>query len=232
MVSIPAGEFWMGRAEFQYLVDRNNEIERDRLDDGPAHKVYLKSFYMDKYEVTNEEYARFTDTTAATPPWYWPHGKVPKGEEQRPVYNVSWAEATAYCSWAGKRLPTEAEWERAARGGLERKRFPWGDDEAIRNKAHLGFPWGPTKVGSFPPNDYGLYDMIGNVWEWTNDWYNRDYYAVSPDRNPEGPKTGTYKVIRGAGWTDGDDPRNLMVSHRSYVDPTTRAFTIGVRCVK
>ena len=231
MVLIPAGEFWMGRAEFQYLFERNNVIERDRLDDGPAHLVYLDAFYIDKYEVTHEAYARFAEATHIKLPWYWPHGKIPKDHEQLPVYEVDWSEASAYCAWAGKRLPTEAEWERAARGGLDRKKFVWGDEEQL-NSAHLNYPWGPLKVGSFPPNGYGLYDVIGNVWEWTSDWYNRDYYTVTADRNPKGPDTGIYRVIRGAGWTDGYDGRNLMVSHRSYADPTTRAFTIGIRCAK
>ena len=88
------------------------------------------------------------------------------------------------------------------------------------------------EVGAFPPNAFGIYDMTGNVWEWTTDWYDRDYYSVSPDRNPKGRERGAYKVIRGGGWTDGYDARNLMVSHRSYVDPTTRSFTIGIRCAK
>jgi formylglycine-generating enzyme required for sulfatase activity len=232
MVLIPAGQFWMGRAQFQWLFDRNTEIERDRLDDGPAHQVYLDSFFIDTHEVTHEEYFRFLKATGGKAPWYWPKGEFPAGEERFPVYNVNWEEARAYCAWAGKRLPTEAEWEKAARGGLDRKRYAWGDDDQLRGKGHLNWAVGPVAVGSFPPNGFGLYDVAGNVWEWTSDWYERDYYSGSPDRNPKGPETGTYKVIRGSGWTDGYDARNLMVSHRSYVDPATRAFTIGIRCVK
>jgi len=232
MVAIPAGEFWMGRADFQWLFDRNTEIERERLDDRPAHKLYLDSFAIDKYEVTNEEYARFLTAAGAKPPWYWPNGQFQKDQARFPVYNVNWEEANAYCRWAGKRLPTEAEWERTARGGLERKKYPWGDDDDLRNRGRLNSPGGPVEAGSFPPNGYGLYDMTGNVWEWTNDWYDHDYYSISPDRNPKGPEAGMYKIIRGGGWTDGYDARNLMVSHRSYVDPTVRAFTIGIRCAK
>jgi iron(II)-dependent oxidoreductase len=232
MVLIPAGEFWMGRAQFQWLFDRNTEIERDRLDDSPAHKVYLDSFSIDTHEVTNEEYARFLKATGTPAPWYWPKGEFPAGEERFPVYNVNWEEAKTYCNWAGKRLPTEAEWERAARGGLDRQKYPWGDDDQLRGRGHLNWAVGPVAVGSFPPNGFGLYDITGNVWEWTSDWYDRDYYAASPELNPRGPDSSMYKVIRGGGWTDGYDARNLMVSHRSYVDPTTRAFTIGIRCAK
>jgi formylglycine-generating enzyme required for sulfatase activity len=231
-VPIPAGEFWMGRAEFQWLFDRNTEIERERLDDRPAHKLYLDSFAIDKYEVTNEEYLRYIKATGTKPPWYWPHGEIPDGQARFPVYNVNWEEASVYCKWAGKRLPTEAEWERAARGGLERKRYPWGDDDQLRNRGRLDAPEGPVEVGTYPPNGFGIYDITGNVWEWTSDWYDRDYYSISPERNPKGPDTGMYKIIRGGGWTDGYDARNLMVSHRSYVDPTVRAFTIGIRCAK
>jgi formylglycine-generating enzyme required for sulfatase activity len=191
MVSIPAGEFWMGR----YLVNGASEylvLERDRLDDQPAHQVAVDAFYMDKYEVTAEEYARFVEATGAIKPWYWPGGKVEKGMERVPVHDVTWEEAKSYCAWAGgKRLPTEAEWERAARGGLDRKRNPWGD-QGGQNRTADGNDRGPVPVGSVPAqNDYGLFDIVGNVWEWTNDWYQRDYYTISPDSNPQGRLVST-----------------------------------------
>jgi len=245
MVSIPAGDFWMGRSHF-FLIDEVGLNERDRRDDTPAHKVYVDGFYVDKYEVTNEEYARYVQATSGRSLWYWPGGKVAKGEERMPVHDVTWNEADAYCKSVDKRLPTEAEWERAARGGKEKEKFPWGDASiglsgydadlggsagADVKPAHVGYPWGPALVGSYPPNGYGLYDMIGNVWEWTNDWYDRDYYTVTPDRNPPGPATGQYKVIRGGGWSD-DDERNLMNHYRNYTDPTAKAYTIGFRCAK
>jgi formylglycine-generating enzyme len=246
MAPIPAGEFWMGRVHY-FLIDEVGWLERDRRDDLPAHKVYVDAFTMDKYEVTNQDFARFAEATGASRRWYWPGGKVAKGEERFPVSDVTWSQADAYCKSAGKRLPTEAEWERAARGGLDRKKFSWGDGglglsgadsdtgtsaEATNTKrAHVGSPFGPANVGSYPPNGYGLYDMTGNVWEWVSDWYDRDYYTVTPDRNPLGPAKGIYKVIRGGGWSDDDD-RNLMNHYRNFADPSKGASTIGFRCAK
>ena len=217
----------MGRT-YTGTIEQAVTLERDRRDDTPAHKIYVDAFYLDPYEVTNEEYARFAAAnTSAVKPWYWPGGIVAKAEERLPVQEVNWAEAEAYCRSAGKRLPTEAVWERAARGGLDRKRYPWGDDPA-RGKAHSGSPAGPVAVGSFSPNAYGVYDMAGNVWEWTNDWYDRDYYTVSPDRNPQGVPSGRYRVIRGGGFSDGA----ALNSFRSYADPEMRTSIIGFRCAK
>jgi len=246
MSSIPAGEFWMGRVHY-FLIDEVGWLERDRRDDLPAHKIYIDTFYMDKYEVTNQDFSRFLDSTGGRKLWYWPEGKIAKGEERFPVHDVTWFQADAYCKSIGKRLPTEAEWERAARGGLDRMKFSWGDGglglsgsdtdtqvsgEATNTKrAHVGFPFGPTTVGSYPPNGFGLYDMTGNVWEWINDWYDRDYYTVTPERNPPGPSNGTYRVIRGGGWSDDDD-RNLMNHYRNFADPSKGASTIGFRCAK
>jgi iron(II)-dependent oxidoreductase len=226
MAAIPAGEFWMGRTHTA-TVEQAIILERDRRDDQPAHKIHVDAFYLDTHEVTNADYQRFVDATGGAKPWYWPGGKVAKGEERFPVSNVTWAEADAYCRWAGKRLPSEAEWERAARGGLDRKRYPWGD-EGARDRAHTSSANGPTAVASFPPNAFGLYDMAGNVWEWTSDWYERDYYAVSPERNPSGPSKGSYKVIRGGGWTEGAQ----LNSFRNYADPEMRTLIVGFRCAR
>jgi formylglycine-generating enzyme required for sulfatase activity len=227
MVLIPAGEFWMGRTHTASL-EQAIILERDRRDDQPAHKIQVDAFYIDAHEVTNSEYQRYADATrGAVKPWHWPGGKVAASDERLPVTNVSWTEADSYCRAAGKRLPTEAEWERAARGGLDRKRYPWGD-EGGRGRAHTGSATGPTAVGSFAANAYGLYDVAGNVWEWTNDWYERDYYAVSPAANPRGPAKGQYKVIRGGGWTDGAQ----LNSFRNYADPEARTLIIGFRCAK
>jgi formylglycine-generating enzyme required for sulfatase activity len=238
MAVVPEGNFWMGRTHF-FLVDAVGWFERDRQDDFPAHRVFLDAFSIDKHEVTNESYARFLSSKGGAKPWHWPHGSIPKGEEKFPVYNVDWKEAAAYCGWAGERLPTEAEWEKAARGGLDRKKFTWGDGEepsGARGTARAKLPanfgsTGAVEVGKYPPNGYGLFDMAGNVWEWTNDWYERNYYSISPLKNPKGPEKGAYKVFRGGGWNDADE-RNLMPSFRNYTDPLEKSITIGFRCAK
>ena len=249
MAVIPAGDFWMGRVHF-FLPDGVGILERDRQDDFPAHKVYLDAFYIDKYDVTNEDYAKFLAAKGGTPPWHWKDGKVPKGQEKFPVVNVNWEEANAYCGWAGKRLPTEAEWEKAARGGLDRKQYVWGNVFAPSAEGEGGgggrggrggrnaakppanfHSTGEVEVGKYPPNGYGLFDMAGNVWQWVNDWYERNYYSISPLKNPKGPENGMYKVFRGGGWSD-EEERNLMPSNRNYTEPVERSLTISFRCAK
>jgi len=255
MVQIPAGKFWMGRAYTLY-VDSADLVPRDKMDDRPANNIYLDAFYVDKYEVTNEAYAKFVQATGARAPWHWPEGKVEKGKEKLPVYNVNWYEASAFCKWAGKRLPTEAEWEKAARGGLDRNHYGWGDADVDRSEKYIQPPQGAGRlnpdellpanlegtdaepVGSYKPNGYGLYDMIGNVREWTNDWYDASYYLFMPKGNPQGPESGRYRSVRGSGWLDappntvGGPNDNNTVDARDFSDPDTRATTIGFRCVK
>src|SRR5436189_328151 len=169
MVQIPAGKFWMGRA-YTIYTDSADLVPIDKLDDRPANHIDLDAFYLDKYEVTNADYGKFLQATPGTkPPWHWPQGKIEAGKEKLPVYNVTWFDADAYCKWAGKRLPTEAEWEKAARGGLDRKKFPWGDnalgnggygapDVAVESgrgtMANANYPFGAIAVGSFQPNGY------------------------------------------------------------------------------
>ena len=250
MAQIPAGKFWMGRA-FSIFLDSGDFVPRDKMDDRPANNVYLDAFAIDKYEVTNTDYARFVQATGGKPPWHWLQGKVPMGEEKFPVANVNWFEATEYCKGAGKRLPTEAEWEKAARGGLDRAHYSWGDDTidksteegllspqtALRNTnnpvpATLGRPR-PNAVGSFTANGYGLFDMTGNVMEWTSDWYDNNYYPFMPKRNPKGPDAGRYKSVRGAGYADGGGHgEEKLVDYRNFSDPDTRMTTIGFRCAK
>jgi len=256
IVLIPAGDFWMGRNHF-FLFDELNWTLRPRLDDRPVHQLSMDAFYMDKYEVTNAEYERFTEAAKHEKPWHWPGGKVTQEMQKKPVYNVSWFDADAYCKWAGKRLPTEAEWEKAARGGLDRKLYWWGDDllpqryfdgqappppagdDAKETKqpprGRWGAPNGPADVGSYPANGYGLYDVTGNVWEWVSDWYDKDYYLETPDKNPQGPESGKYKVARGGGWSSTEDlpQRSILgVHYRNYADPSDKSNVLGFRCAK
>jgi sulfatase modifying factor 1 len=236
MVQIPAGEFWMGRT-FNWLLDELGMHLRPRLDDQPAHLVYIDSFWMDKYEVTSEKYARFAETTNRRKPFHWISGKIPSGMEKFPVYNVTWDDAFAYCRSVAKRLPTEAEWERAARGGVEKTMYPWGneleqqDSAASAKRARYAYPDGAVPVGSYPPNGFGLYDMIGNVWEWVNDWYDQYYYSITPDKNPPGPEGGLYRVIRGGGWSDYDE-RILALYYRNFTNSNLPSNTVGFRCAK
>lgn len=237
-VTVPAGEFWMGRARL-WLMDEIGWQIRERFDDRPVHRVRLAAFGIDAYEVTNGEYARFVASPAsgAAAPYHWGGPTPPPGKARHPVYNVTWTEATKYCASRGGRLPTEAEWEYAARGGVADLDYPWGNDYtdttpggAATKRAHSGSSTGPVAVGSFAPNAFGLYDVSGNVWEWTADWYDLNYYAESPVDNPTGPATGRYKVIRGGSWADGET-RLGTVYYRNFTAPDTAQPTIGFRCV-
>jgi formylglycine-generating enzyme required for sulfatase activity len=201
LVAIPAGWFTMGSESGQ-----DNEK--------PAHRVWIDEFHIARCQVTNAEYARFVRCTGSVAPPFWSDAGFSQPEQ--PVVGVSWHEAVRYCEWLsastlsasmGKRfrLPTEAEWERAARGGLEGALFPWGDaapqslaDYAERCAGH--WKTGPEPVGRGEPNGFGLYNMCENVHEWCSDWYSPGYYAVSPDRNPRGPESGERRASRGGSW--------------------------------
>ena len=228
MVLIPAGEFQMGDAFG----------ENENRDELPVHTVYMDAFYMDIYEVTNAQYGKFMDATGHRAPTYWDDPDL-NGPDQ-PVVGVNWHDTVAYAEWAGKRLPKEAEWEKAARGGLEGKNYPWGNEIASAGDTFLANygpgdygadGYGPTApVGSFPPNGYGLYDMAGNVWEWCADWYDGSYYSRSPYSNPQGPDSGTARVLRGGCW--GNPYYGLRVAFRIGDGPTrTNWDGYGFRCV-
>jgi len=220
MALIPAGEFQMG--------DSSGEGEAD---ESPVHIVYLDAFYIDKYEVTNALYKKFIEATGRRTPGYWTNPSY--NQPDQPVVGVDWNDAVAYAIWAGKRLPTEAEWEKAARGGLVGKRYPWGNDIS-HNDANYGGTSGAdiwddsAPVGKFPPNGYGLYDMAGNIWEWVADWYLGNYYSISPQKNPKGPDTGSRRVMRGGAW--GANPYFLRCATRFYDEPTLTLGSLGFRC--
>ncbi|MFN8060947.1 MAG: SUMF1/EgtB/PvdO family nonheme iron enzyme [Vicinamibacterales bacterium] len=250
MALVPAGDFWMGRTRL-WLIDEIGWQIRDRADDRPVHRVELAAYFIDTKEVTNADYARFVAAGKAAAPYHWRGDSPPASKASLPIYNVSWQEAADYCGWLGKRLPTEAEWEKAARGGVADVDYPWGNDyftddaagagaEAAASTpptkakppvkhAHSNATTGPVPVGSFEANGYGLYDVSGNVWEWVADWYDLNYYSSSPVTNPSGPASGLYKVIRGGSWAD-PETRQGTVYFRNYTAPDLRAPTLGMRC--
>jgi len=229
MVEIPAGEFSMGRSKLN-SDDESGMRPRILLDDIPAHRVRLDAFWMDATEVTQRAYAEFVTDAGRRAPYHWPEGKMPGALADVPIYNADWDDARAFCAWKGKRLPTEAEWERAARGGLEEASYPWGEDKPDRKHARFGTPLGPGAVGRHPPNAFGLHDMAGNVAEWCHDWFERTYYESSPAANPQGPAEGMYRIVRGGAWSNG--PNRLTVFFRNWVRPNQRTPNLGFRCAQ
>lgn len=222
MVLVPAGKFTMGSSTGD-------------VDEQPAHQVYIDAFSMDKYEVTVGQYAAFLQAEGMDPPLDWKVMNQP-AYQKRPVVSVDWADAAAYCKWAGKRLPTEAEWEKAARG-TDGRLYPWGNDPPTPRHAKYGktgshnhttlAPVGTLEDGKSP---YGIYDMAGSVWEWVSDWYDSDYYKSSPSQNPMGPSSGESKVLRGGSW--GSDPQHLRSALRYYHRSGHRHKDYGFRCAK
>lgn len=163
--------------------------DEGRADERPVHRVWVDAFEIGITQVTNGEYAAFANATGRPMP------PTPFADPEQPVVAVSWFDAVAYCEWMGARLPAEAEWECAARGGAEGMRFPWGKELPAREEMD-----GPRPVGRGAPNGYGLYDVCENVHEWCSDWYASEFYRVSPERNPRGPETGTRRASRGGSW--------------------------------
>ena len=225
MALIPAGSFEMG--------DSKNEPEDWMKRSRPVHRVQLDAFYMDVHEVTVGQFKQFVEQSGYKYRVNWDSvAKYSPGDDYPMIY-VNWNDAIAYAKWAGKRLPTEAEWEYAARGGLVGKRYP-GGDEISHDDANYGDTGGKDKwgecspVGSFEANEYGLYDMAGNVWEWCQDRYGENYYSSSPAKNPPGPDTGSYRVLRGGSWTFNTNVLRVAVRNRNR--PAFRNYN-GFRCV-
>ncbi len=220
MVRIPGGELAMGRVNDTF--------------DSPIHRVLVSPFLLDRHEVTNAAYHRFCQATGAELPELWGMPAFHSGPDfpDHPVVGVSFREASAFAEWRGKRLPTEAEWEWAARGGLVGKSYPNGDEVTpeVANYAHQGKHQGTRPVGSFPPNGYGLFDMAGNVSEWVADYYGADYYRASPTRDPRGPERGRFRVFRGGGWHSG--PFCNRVDYRNALPANWRDMAVGFRCAR
>lgn len=251
---IPSGEFVMGSGDaddderpphsvhidaFHMAVQPVTQADYARFVSESGHRA--PAIYEIPLVVTAGGPERERAYRLAGQPYTWLDSQPPKDRLDHPVTLVRWADAAAYCAWLSRatgrtvRLPTEAEWEKAARGGVDEKRFPWGDrvDPHMANflsdpalKAHRG----TTPCRAYPANPYGLYDMTGNVWEWVQDWYDPNYYASSPRQSPRGPREGHLRVVRGGSWLVAD-VRMLSCSHRHKVPPDTYSYGIGFRVV-
>ncbi len=228
MVTIPSGEFLMG-----------SPVGTGRADEWPQRSVYLHAFLIDQFEVTNQRYMDFVKTTGHRSPPN-PYGTGPllsiKGLEQLPVVQTTWYDAKAYCSWVKKRLPTEAEWEKAARG-TDGRLYPWGNDPPTVKRANFDREWEDEHtlhaVGSLPDGDspYGVQDMAGNAREWVSDWYDADFYKNGPTRNPQGPdKKGIVRSIRGGSWHSPIS--DITTSARGRGGFALQTHGTGFRCVR
>ena len=223
MIFIPEGYFEMGSSSL------------GSKEEGPSHFVYTSSFYIDQFEVSNSDYKKFLLSTDHPKPKFWKDNRF--NDPGKPIVGVSWFDAVAYARWLGKRLPTEAEWEKAARGN-DGRAFPWG------GKWDKGFFF--YFVNIFGDNDnyiytapvdyyksgispFGVFNMAGNVWEWCQDWYEKNYYRYSPETNPKGPLTGREKVLRGGSWAS--EIKGVRVTRRARNNPSIRNEIYGFRTV-
>ncbi|MGB2895572.1 MAG: SUMF1/EgtB/PvdO family nonheme iron enzyme [Anaerolineales bacterium] len=220
MVSVPAGEFAMGS-------------NQGTVAEGPAHMVYLDAFYSDKYEISNTQYRKCVEAGICSQLQKQTYYDDPD-YAHHPVVNVTWHWANVYCEWARKRLPTEAEWEKAARG-TDGRRYPWGDEIDCNHAQYKECGGQTVQVGSLPNgvSPYGARDMAGNVWEWVIDEWQEDYYQISPSNNPQGPSNPRnireIHVFRGGSWSESADL--LRSTYRSWYEPGAQYYNLGFRCV-
>lgn len=231
MAHIPTGCFDMG--------DAFNEGQIDEL---PVHNVCITGFDLDIHEVTNVQYEDCVDDGGCEPPSFVSSSTRANYYETAayadfPVIHVSWYSARNYCTWLDKRLPTEAEWEYAARGGLSGQRYPWGNtiSGSDANYLNSGDEWDndTSEVKHYAPNGYGLYDMAGNVFEWANDRWLSEYYSVSPTNDPQGPVEGSLRMMRGGGWNNDVNTNNfLRVAWRAGPNPSSGSPMVGIRCAR
>ena len=225
MVTVPEGVFRMGANGTDALEDEK-----------PQHEVWIDRFEIDRDEVTTGHYAEFLASTKHPVPWQWESVDLSQHYD-RPVIGVSWFDAEAYCGWRGKRLPTEAEWEKAARG-IDGRLFPWGNQSPREESANFGlgarFSYSqvlaPVERYEQGRSPYGLYQMAGNAGEWVADWYGSNYYETGPRHNPSGPDAGSFRVVRGGSWSDL--PKYLLTYGRFKLPPETRNSYTGFRCAR
>jgi formylglycine-generating enzyme len=249
LARIPAGDFLMGAADAED-------------DERPVHRVYVSEFLIGRFPVTQDEYSRFIRATGYPAPgirglplvaaggrdglfkelaaaYVWAGNEPPAGHGSHPIVLVRYDDAVAYCRWLTEslgrpfRLPTEAEWEKAARGAAEGLRYPWGSEIEPSRCNFLSDPSvkrqrGTRPTGTYPPNAYGLYDVIGNVWEWVSDWYDPEFYGSGEMRDPRGPASGNMRIVRGGSWVN-DDVSMLRCACRHKVPPDTYAYSVGFR---
>jgi formylglycine-generating enzyme required for sulfatase activity len=244
MTLVPGGPFTMGQDHFHFIepfatLARGFLRYEPRVSEEPKRTINVDAFYMDRYEVTTSRYEKFLNASKRTAPDRWAEVDLSRHND-RPVIGVNWHDAEAYCRWLGKRLPSEAEWEKAARG-TDGREFPWGSRQPDRSLARYYQPntsdhrdWkgygALSVVGSYEAgkSPYGLYDMAGSVWEWVADYYDRDYYKVGTTNNPRGPQGGSERVMRGGSWGDPLYP----IYFRWHDQPGHRSFYLGFRCAQ
>lgn len=231
MVLVPEGPFLMGSDPHKDRAAGPQEL--------PQHEVHLDAFWIDRYEVSNVNYLLFVLGTGAEWPQFWRERPFSEKIALHPVINVSWYESEAYCRWSGKRLPTEAEWEKAARGE-NGPVFPWGDEPAGWIKSNIAHA-GSKRGFKYPPlaniyryekgiSPYGVYQMAGNVSEWVSDWFDPHYYQRGVNMNPKGPETGEMKVFRGGSWHE--DPEVARSAGRNAGLPERKSYLTGFRCAR